>query len=154
MIPFHGCGCWDSRRGVTCQSPSHRIFQLSCPHCSCRAGERGVTLKWHCGLRRRPQLPTRSSSSFAQISGSIKAVSHSHWTDQEPPPPLTNHIRGYIFPFDTEVNFPETIGGKFALELVGSLYLLFKKKKKRSYKPLPTSSMLGESIIERFRNIF
>ena len=61
-------------------------------------------------------------------------------------PPLTNHIRGYIFPFNTEVNFPETIGGRFALELVGSLYLLFKKKKKRSCKPLPASSMLGEWV--------
>lgn len=73
-------------------------------------------------LWRRLQLPTEGSSLIRQTNG--------HWYR-----PfcvqiglirnyLPNHIRRHA-----DMDFPETIGGRFALEFVGSLYLLLKKKK-------------------------
>lgn len=97
----------------------------SCPHSSTGMG----------GLR----LPMRSSPLLTQINESmgpfcIQTGSIRNYS--------TNHIRGYVFSFDFEVNFPETIGGRCALQLVGSLYLLLMLKQEKKKSPVSQFSHL------------
>ena len=70
-LPFHRWGCGDFRSGCEVPQPLPPDFPALLSTWQLQLLGRRATLNWPCGLRRRLQLPTRSSSFFTQINGSI-----------------------------------------------------------------------------------